>query len=32
MKGAQIIRVHDFEETIEAMKVVEMTNKNIKKN
>ncbi|WP_043991628.1 dihydropteroate synthase [Vibrio sp. AND4] len=32
MKGAQIIRVHDFEETIEAIKVVEMTNKNIKKN
>lgn len=29
MKGAQIIRVHDFEETIEAMKVVEMTNNNI---
>ncbi|EGQ7842968.1 dihydropteroate synthase [Vibrio alginolyticus] len=29
MKGAQIIRVHDFEETIEAMKVVEMTKNNI---
>ncbi|HHF3122787.1 MULTISPECIES: dihydropteroate synthase [Vibrio] len=29
MKGAQIIRVHDFEETIEAMKVVEMTKSNI---
>ncbi|AGQ97688.1 dihydropteroate synthase [Vibrio parahaemolyticus] len=29
MKGAQIIRVHDFEETIEAMKVVEMMNNNI---
>ncbi|ELN6883412.1 dihydropteroate synthase [Vibrio alginolyticus] len=29
MKGAQIIRVHDFKETIEAMKVVEMTKNNI---
>ncbi|MDV6251330.1 dihydropteroate synthase [Vibrio sp. EA2] len=29
MKGAQIIRVHDFEETLEAMKVVEMTKNNI---
>ncbi len=29
MKGAQIIRVHDFEETIEAMKIVEMTQNNI---
>ncbi len=29
MKGAQIIRVHDFEETLEAMKLVEMTLKNI---
>ncbi|ELP3326659.1 dihydropteroate synthase [Vibrio sp. Vb2133] len=29
MKGAQIIRVHDFEETFEAMKVVEMTKNNI---
>jgi dihydropteroate synthase len=29
MKGAQIIRVHDFEKTIEAMKVVEMTKNNI---
>lgn len=29
MKGAQVIRVHDFEETIEAMKVVEMTKNNI---
>lgn len=29
MKGAQIIRVHDFEETIEAMRVVEMTKNNI---
>ncbi|MCS0194718.1 dihydropteroate synthase [Vibrio alginolyticus] len=29
MKGAQIIRVHDFEETIEAMKVVERTKNNI---
>ncbi|WP_104040999.1 dihydropteroate synthase [Vibrio hyugaensis] len=29
MKGAQIIRVHDFEETIEAMKIVEMTKNNI---
>ena len=29
MKGSQIIRVHDFEETIEAMKVVEMTKNNI---
>ncbi len=28
MKGAQIIRVHDFEETIEAMKLVEMTINN----
>ncbi|MBF8999243.1 MULTISPECIES: dihydropteroate synthase [Vibrio] len=27
-KGAQIIRVHDFEQTLEAMKVVAMTNKN----
>jgi dihydropteroate synthase len=31
MKGAQIIRVHDFEKTIEAMKVVEMTKNNIQK-
>ncbi len=29
MKGAQIIRVHDFEETLEAMKLVEMTLNNI---
>lgn len=29
MKGAQIIRVHDFEETIEAMKIIEMMNNNI---
>ncbi|MBR9874119.1 MAG: dihydropteroate synthase [Vibrionaceae bacterium] len=29
MKGAQIIRVHDFDETLEAMKVVEMTKNNI---
>ncbi|ELJ8820732.1 dihydropteroate synthase [Vibrio parahaemolyticus] len=29
IKGAQIIRVHDFEETIEAMKIVEMTQNNI---
>ncbi|MGP8307505.1 dihydropteroate synthase [Vibrio sp. YIC-376] len=29
MKGAQIIRVHDFEETIEALKIVEMTLNNI---
>ncbi|MBR9789912.1 MAG: dihydropteroate synthase [Vibrionaceae bacterium] len=29
MKGAQIIRVHDFEETLEAMKVIEMTKNNI---
>ncbi len=28
MKGAQIIRVHDFEQTIEAMKVVEITLNN----
>ncbi|AUI86860.1 dihydropteroate synthase [Vibrio azureus] len=27
-KGAQIIRVHDFEETIEAMKIVEMMHNN----
>jgi len=29
MKGAQIIRVHDVEETLEAMKVIQMTIKNI---
>lgn len=29
MKGAQIIRVHDFEETLEALKIVEMTLNNI---
>ncbi|MEF1310778.1 dihydropteroate synthase [Vibrio mytili] len=28
MKGAQIIRVHDFEDTIEAMKIVKMTQNN----
>lgn len=28
MKGAQIIRVHDFEETLEAMRVVEATLSN----
>lgn len=28
MKGAQIIRVHDFEETLEAMQVVEATLSN----
>ncbi len=28
MKGAQIIRVHDVEETLEAMKIIQMMNKN----
>lgn len=28
MKGAQIIRVHDVEETLEAMKIIEMMNNN----
>ena len=27
MKGAQIIRVHDFEQTLDAMKVVSMVKK-----
>ncbi|GLO61766.1 dihydropteroate synthase [Vibrio sp. MACH09] len=30
IKGAHIIRVHDFEQTIDAMKVVDMTLKNKK--
>ncbi|AUL96550.1 dihydropteroate synthase [Vibrio vulnificus] len=29
MKGAQIIRVHDVEETVEAMRVIQMMHKNI---
>ncbi|EGR7975693.1 dihydropteroate synthase [Vibrio vulnificus] len=29
MKGAQIIRVHDVEETVEAMRVIHMMHKNI---
>ncbi|EIO4058847.1 dihydropteroate synthase [Vibrio vulnificus] len=29
MKGAQIIRVHDVEETVEAMRVIQMIHKNI---
>ncbi|ELV8642017.1 dihydropteroate synthase [Vibrio vulnificus] len=29
MKGAQIIRVHDVEETVEAMRVIQMMYKNI---
>ena len=29
MKGAQIIRVHDFEQTLDAMKIVEMVKANI---
>ncbi|NOH33325.1 dihydropteroate synthase [Vibrio chagasii] len=28
MKGAQIIRVHDVEETLEAMKIIEVMNNN----
>lgn len=28
MKGAQIIRVHDFEQTLDAMKVVQMVHQN----
>ncbi|MDC5804139.1 dihydropteroate synthase [Vibrio europaeus] len=28
MKGAQIIRVHDFEQTLDAMKIVSMTKAN----
>ncbi|MCG9683738.1 dihydropteroate synthase [Vibrio sp. Isolate23] len=28
MKGAQIIRVHDFEQTLDAMKIVSMVRKN----
>ncbi|ELX7504008.1 dihydropteroate synthase, partial [Vibrio fluvialis] len=28
MKGAQIIRVHDVEETLEAMTIIETMNKN----
>ncbi|HDY7885402.1 dihydropteroate synthase [Vibrio vulnificus] len=29
MKGAQIIRAHDVEETVEAMRVIQMMHKNI---
>ncbi|EPW6407411.1 dihydropteroate synthase [Vibrio vulnificus] len=29
MKGAQIIRVHDVEETVEAMRIIQMMHKNI---
>ena len=28
MKGAQIIRVHDFEQTLDAIRIVSMTNAN----
>jgi dihydropteroate synthase len=28
MKGAQIIRVHDFEQTLDAMKIVSMVRQN----
>jgi len=28
MKGAQIIRVHDVQETIDAMKIVNITHQN----
>ena len=28
MKGAQIIRVHDVEDTLEAMKIIEVMNNN----